>query len=85
MKFPTAWMITAERVALGMKKKTLERALMARRTMMATIMPANGVRTPALELMAVPVKEAVTGYAPRKGPSMFAKPIATSSCEGLTV
>jgi len=52
---------------------------MARSTTIAVMTPASGVRTPAFDLMAVREKEPVEGYAPRKGPKMFVRPIATIS------
>ena len=58
---------------------------MARSTTMAVMTPANGVRTPAFDLMAVREKEPVAGYAPRKGPSKFVTPMATISCDGSMV
>jgi hypothetical protein len=50
---------------------------------MAVMTPAKGVRTPALDLMAVREKEPVAGYAPKKGPKQLDTPMATSSCDGL--
>jgi hypothetical protein len=55
---------------------------MAKSTTMAVMTPANGVRTPALDLMAVREKEPVAGYAPKNGAKMLVIPMAISSCDG---
>ncbi len=55
---------------------------MANITTKAVITPANGVRTPALDLMAVRENDPVDGYAPRKGPSRLVTPMPIISCDG---
>ena len=52
---------------------------------MAVMTPPSGVRTPALDLIAVREKEPVAGYAPKNGPKRLVTPIATISCEGSIV
>jgi len=51
--------------------------------MIPVMTPANGVRTPALDLMAVRENEPVAGYPPRKGPKILVMPMATISWDGL--
>lgn len=58
---------------------------MARRTIIPVMTPANGVRTPAFDLIAVREKDPVAGYAPKNGPKMLVIPMAMSSCEGFIV
>ena len=85
MRSPTAWMITADKDDLGMKKNNAGSAYMARRTTTAVITPARGVRTPHFALIAVRENEPVAGYAPKNGPSRFDMPMAMNSCDGSIV
>ena len=57
----TAWMMTAERAAVGIQKKAGVRPYKETMTMMPLRMPAAGVRTPDLALSAEREKEPVAG------------------------
>ena len=79
----TAWMMIAERPAVGIQKKAGVRPYRATSTTMAVMMPAAGVRTPDLDFSADREKDPVAGYAPNTVPTVFVTPIAMSSWLGL--
>lgn len=57
----TAWIMTAERAAVGIQKKAGVRPYKETMTIMPLSMPAAGVRTPDLALSAEREKEPVAG------------------------
>jgi len=79
MRSATAWIMTAERPAIGIQKKASVKPYRATITTTAVTTPAAGVRTPHFDLSAERENDPVAGYAPKTEPTVLVTPMAISS------
>ena len=77
-------MMMAARVALGRKKNSGVRNIVASATPIAVYVPAAGVSAPASKFTAERVNPPVTGKPPEKAEPRFAAPSAINSWLGST-